>query len=251
MSWILRMAATYLTRNATHAAKSSPVEHASSLRREANLSRPPVAIVCTSDSLFTHWSDQLSNQHDVQGDGFSLAAGKLQGERTVALRAEKALPSARHVRALWEGHRPRLVIVLGTGTSPSLPAGDMILATAVRKGDHRLELDARSPPLPHLHKTEIGDGNDLFGVVARCDGSFALLQECVELELPAILLVRITDAAEKSLEQQSAGLMRKSGRWVGKLTRRKGGISRWWHEHEHKNTAIDRQIEVATQFVLA
>ena len=77
------------------------------------------------------------------------------------------------------------------------------------------------------------------------------MQSCSELSLPALLLVRVVSAAASQEERSSGGLVRKSGRWVGKLTRRKGGIGRWWREHDEACTAIERQIDIAIRFALA
>ncbi len=259
MSWIVRMATSLLMRKSATAASSAFAQHQPTPSRKASAARRPAGIICWSPDLMARVADRMSGQRDVTGDGFRLAYGQIRGEPTIALRAEPSPPGPKQIRALWEGHRPRLAVLLGVATSSQVPAGDLVLATSVRDATGQLKLDVRTPPLPGVHVGMVADGLDditndkLAGerAIAHCTGLAALLRECRQLELPTLVVLRIAVAEDMRLRETSANLARQTGRWIGKLTKRKGGVGRWWNEQTAENDATERQIDLAMRFIVA
>ncbi len=252
MSWIVRMAASYLMNKSATATNSAEVEHPPKRSADASSGRRPAGLVCWSPEMMARVTDRMTGERDVTGDGFRLSLGQLNGETTIAIRAETTPPGAKHIRALWAGHRPRLAVLLGIATSDQVTIGDLVLASAVTDGvGGQLTLDARSPALPGLHVGVVSGEREESQTLAHCPGLSTLLRECRELEIPTLVVLRVVAAEELRPAENSRTFARQTGRWIGKITKRQGGVSRWWKEHTAENNAIERQIDLAMQFILA
>jgi hypothetical protein len=142
-----------------------------------------------------------------------------------------------------------LLVLLAEGTSTKLEPGHLVLGSeVVDTQGHRYRLGGESPRLPQL---QVGAISETAGheSLAICPGLASMIATCRELELPVVAIARIVADAE--IQAPTTNLARASGRLIGKWTRRRGGMSRWWNEHTVETTAMERQIDLAAEFVVA